>query len=153
LVGTLISSRLDNLILRHERNVLSIVLPPLFRKALISHICITNTGCLLSTNIIHVVNYLFLIIYLCHYIVKKTIAFMCCSSTQRRRGVPSREDASTSWPSSSDLKGHRRTYLTILESVDHALFKMVRYVLLRPLRPELDGQDVEARENTFLSFR
>jgi hypothetical protein len=24
------------------------------------------------------------------------------------------------------------------------LFKMVRYVLLRPLRPELDGQDVEA---------
>jgi hypothetical protein len=22
---------------------------------------------------------------------------------------------------------------------DHALFKMVRYVLLRPLRPELDG--------------
>jgi hypothetical protein len=24
---------------------------------------------------------------------------------------------------------------------DHALFKIVRYVLLRPLRPELDGQD------------
>jgi hypothetical protein len=23
---------------------------------------------------------------------------------------------------------------------DHALFKMVSYVLLRPLRPELDGQ-------------
>jgi hypothetical protein len=33
----------------------------------------------------------------------------------------------------SGLLGHRRTYLTILESADHALFKMVRYVLLRPL--------------------
>jgi hypothetical protein len=31
-----------------------------------------------------------------------------------------------------------KTYLPILESADHALFKMVRYVLLRPLRPELD---------------
>jgi hypothetical protein len=40
--------------------------------------------------------------------------------------------------SSSGLRGHRRTYLTILESADHALLKMVRYVLLRPLRPELD---------------
>jgi hypothetical protein len=40
--------------------------------------------------------------------------------------------------SSSGLRGHRRTYLTILKSADHALFKMVRYVLLRPLRPELD---------------
>jgi hypothetical protein len=40
--------------------------------------------------------------------------------------------------SSSGLRGHRRTYLTILESADDALFKMVRYVLLRPLRPELD---------------
>jgi hypothetical protein len=40
--------------------------------------------------------------------------------------------------SSSGLRCHRRTYLTILESADHALFKMVRYVLLRPLRPELD---------------
>jgi hypothetical protein len=53
--------------------------------------------------------------------------------------------ASTSWPSSSGLLGHRRTYLTILESADHALFKMVRYVLLRPLRLKLDGRDVEAR--------
>jgi hypothetical protein len=43
--------------------------------------------------------------------------------------------------SSSGLSGHRITYLTILESAGHALFKMVRYVLLRPLRPELDGQD------------
>jgi hypothetical protein len=25
---------------------------------------------------------------------------------------------------------------------DHALLKMVRYVLLRPLRPKLDGQDL-----------
>jgi hypothetical protein len=40
--------------------------------------------------------------------------------------------------SSSGLRGHRKTYLTILESAGHALFKMVRYVLLRPLRPELD---------------
>jgi hypothetical protein len=40
--------------------------------------------------------------------------------------------------SSSGLRGHKRTYLTILESAGHALFKMVRYVLLRPLRPELD---------------
>jgi hypothetical protein len=29
------------------------------------------------------------------------------------------------------------------EWADHALFKKVRYVLLRPLRTELDGQDVE----------
>jgi hypothetical protein len=42
--------------------------------------------------------------------------------------------------SSSGLRGHKRTYLTILESADHALFKMVRYVLLRPLRPELDAK-------------
>jgi hypothetical protein len=34
--------------------------------------------------------------------------------------------------------GLRRTYLTILESAGHAFFKMVRYVLLRPLRPEVD---------------
>jgi hypothetical protein len=38
---------------------------------------------------------------------------------------------------SSGLRGHRRTYFTNLESADHALFKMVRYVLLRRLRPEL----------------
>jgi hypothetical protein len=49
--------------------------------------------------------------------------------------------------SSSGLRGHKRTYLTILESADHALFKMVRYVLLRPLRPEID-----AKTKTFLSF-
>jgi hypothetical protein len=41
---------------------------------------------------------------------------------------------------SSGLRGHKRTYLTILESADHALFKIVRYVLLRPLRPELDAK-------------
>jgi hypothetical protein len=52
---------------------------------------------------------------------------------------------STSWHSSSGLRGSRRTYRTILEWVDHPLFKMVRYVLLRPLRPELDGQDVKVR--------
>jgi hypothetical protein len=42
--------------------------------------------------------------------------------------VSSREDASTSWPSNSGLRG-RNTYLTILELADHALFKMVRYIL------------------------
>jgi uncharacterized membrane protein len=42
--------------------------------------------------------------------------------------------------SSSGLRGHKRTYLTILESADHALYKMVRYVLLRPMRPELDAK-------------
>jgi hypothetical protein len=51
--------------------------------------------------------------------------------------TPSREDDSTSWPSSSGLRGHRRTYRTILESAENALFKMVRQVFLRPLRPEL----------------
>jgi hypothetical protein len=60
--------------------------------------------------------------------------------------------ASMSWPSSSGLLGHRRTYLTILESADHALFKMVRYVLLPPLRPELDGQDVEAGDSKIWVF-
>jgi hypothetical protein len=63
----------------------------------------------------------------------------CCVVHLLSEGVPSREDASTSWPSSSGLRHHRRTYLTILKSADHALFKMVRYVLLRPLRPELGG--------------
>jgi hypothetical protein len=42
--------------------------------------------------------------------------------------------------SSSGLRGHKRTYPTILKSADHALFKMVRYVLLRTLRPELDAK-------------
>jgi hypothetical protein len=40
--------------------------------------------------------------------------------------------------------GRRRIYRTIFELADHAPLKMVRYVLLRTLRPELDGQDVEA---------
>jgi hypothetical protein len=67
-------------------------------------------------------------------------------------GVSSREDASTSWPSSSGLRGHRKT---ILESADNALFKMVRFVLLWLLGPGLDGQDVEAssREDTPSSGR
>jgi hypothetical protein len=46
-----------------------------------------------------------------------------------------------SWPSSSGLRGRRRTYYTILKLADYALSKTVRYVLLLPLRPELDGQD------------
>jgi hypothetical protein len=33
------------------------------------------------------------------------------------------------------------TYHTILKLADHARFKMVRYVFLRPQRPDLDGQD------------
>jgi hypothetical protein len=43
--------------------------------------------------------------------------------------------------SSSGLRGHRRTNFTILELADHAPFKKVRYVLLRPLIPGPDGQD------------
>jgi hypothetical protein len=63
---------------------------------------------------------------------------MCCSSTQRRRAFAGRHVFVLK--SSSGLRGHKRTYLTILESADHALFKMVRYVLLRPLWPELDAK-------------
>jgi hypothetical protein len=36
----------------------------------------------------------------------------------------------------SGLRGRSRTYYPILRLADHALFKMVRYVLLRPLRSE-----------------
>jgi hypothetical protein len=36
--------------------------------------------------------------------------------------------------------------LPFLESADHALFKMVRYVLLRPLRPELDVNQKKTTE-------
>jgi hypothetical protein len=39
------------------------------------------------------------------------------------------------------------TYLTILKLADHALFKIVWYVLLRPLRPELDGRPSSAHFN------
>jgi hypothetical protein len=38
-------------------------------------------------------------------------------------------------PASEVAGGH-----TILKLADHALFKMVRYVFVRPLGPELDGQ-------------
>jgi hypothetical protein len=44
--------------------------------------------------------------------------------------VHSREDTFLSWHLAP----------VILESADHALFKMVRYVLLQPLRPELDAK-------------
>jgi hypothetical protein len=47
-------------------------------------------------------------------------------------------------PSSSGLRGRRRTYHTILKLAEHVLFKMVRYVLLRRLRPELDGRPSSA---------
>jgi hypothetical protein len=43
----------------------------------------------------------------------------------------------TAFTMNSGLRGRSRPYLTILELADHALFKMVRYVLLRPLRLEL----------------
>jgi hypothetical protein len=68
----------------------------------------------------------------------KIVLLMACSS--------SLDDSSPSarhvfvLASSSNLRGNNRTYPTILESADHALFKMVRYVLLRPLRPELDAK-------------
>jgi hypothetical protein len=48
----------------------------------------------------------------------------------------------------------RRTYLTILEGTWSANFKMVYYVLLRPLRPELEGQDpfgMNTKKGQFLS--
>jgi hypothetical protein len=38
----------------------------------------------------------------------------------------------------SNLRGRRRTYHTISLLANHAILKLVRYVLLRPLRPELD---------------
>jgi hypothetical protein len=63
---------------------------------------------------------------------------MCCSSTQRRRAFTGRHVFVLA--SSSGLRGHKRTYLTILELADHVLFKMVRYVLLRRLWPELDAK-------------
>jgi hypothetical protein len=53
------------------------------------------------------------------------------------------DDASlnwSSWISNSGLRGSRRTYLTILKRTWSANFKMVWYILLRPLRPELDGR-------------
>jgi hypothetical protein len=54
------------------------------------------------------------------------------------------DNYATSWPSSSGLRGRTKTYLPYHFKIGrpgHALFKMVRYVFLRPLRPELDGQD------------
>jgi hypothetical protein len=60
---------------------------------------------------------------------------MCCSSTQR--ACAGRHVFVLA--SSSGLRGHKRTDLTILELADQALFKMVTLVLLRPLRPELDA--------------
>jgi hypothetical protein len=48
-------------------------------------------------------------------------------------GVPSREDTFLSWHLAPVSK------VTRYHLADHALFKIVRYVLLRPLRPELDA--------------
>jgi hypothetical protein len=52
------------------------------------------------------------------------------------------DDQAKYWPSSSGLRGRRKTYLIILKRAWSANLKMVWYVLLRPLRPELDGQDL-----------
>jgi hypothetical protein len=40
--------------------------------------------------------------------------------------------------SSSGLRGHRRTHLAILESADHALFKIVRFFLSTASEAGLD---------------
>jgi hypothetical protein len=71
-------------------------------------------------------------------VIKSNCCFMCCSSTQRRRAFAGRHVFVLA--SSSSLRGHKRTYRTILESEDHAFLKIVRYVLLRPLGPELDAK-------------
>jgi hypothetical protein len=39
------------------------------------------------------------------------------------------------------IGGRRRTYITIFKRAWSANFKMVWYVLLRALRPKLDGRD------------
>jgi hypothetical protein len=41
--------------------------------------------------------------------------------------------------SNTGLRGSRKTYLTILKRAWSANFKMVWYVFLRPLRPELEA--------------
>jgi hypothetical protein len=74
----------------------------------------------------------------CVRLSQKRTLLLCCSSTKRRRAFAGRHVFVLA--SSSVLQCHKRTYLTILESADQALFKMVRYVLLRPLRPELDAK-------------
>jgi hypothetical protein len=78
---------------------------------------------------------------------------MCCSSTQRWRAFAGRHVFVLA--SCSGLQGHKRTYLTILESADHALFKMVRYVSLCPpatFEAEVRCQDknVSSREDALL---
>jgi hypothetical protein len=47
--------------------------------------------------------------------------------------------------SSSGLRGRMRTYRPIFKLADHALCKMVRHVLLRPLRLELLAAKSTAR--------
>jgi hypothetical protein len=59
-------------------------------------------------------------------------------NSKSRRFFSLTQAPTNSWPSSSGLRGHRRTYLTNLERAWSANFKMV---LLRPLGPELNGQD------------
>jgi hypothetical protein len=58
----------------------------------------------------------------------------------------------SSWISNSSLRGHRRTYLTILKRAWSANFKMVWYILLRPLRPELDGRPSFSWSNFYLGI-
>jgi hypothetical protein len=47
--------------------------------------------------------------------------------------VSSREDASTSWPSSSGLRGRRRSYLTILELPFKKMVRLNQGSILGPL--------------------
>jgi hypothetical protein len=67
--------------------------------------------------------------FLCKYIIIKVVVFIVWHKPP--------QIWNGSWPSSSGLRGRRRTYHTILKLADHAL----RYILLWPLRPELDSQD------------
>jgi hypothetical protein len=67
---------------------------------------------------------------------------MCCSSTQRRRAFAGRHVFVLA--SSSGLRGHKRTYLTILKSADHALFKMVhKWITIRRMLDKTDILDVK----------
>jgi hypothetical protein len=73
---------------------------------------------------------------------------MCCSSTQRRL-----ERHVFVLASSSGLRGHKRTYLSILESADHALSKMVCPPATTVAGARCQDKNVSSREDTFLSFR
>jgi hypothetical protein len=87
--------------------------------------------------------------------LKNILFFKLSHNSKDTGGLVFLVSAYTSWPSSSGLRGRRRTYLTIFELADHALLKMVKYVFLCLLRPELVGQDVEpsSHEGASATFR